>query len=746
MAWSYALPPQGRQVLRQALLERLAASHEPLAAIVAPAGYGKSTLLAQLGQRTPRAAYVRLDATHDDPTILLQSLVKSLQRVMPITPAVLKASRSPTIAGHLTGVSRLIGAMADVPEPTLLMLDDVSVVTSRASSDMIAWIVDRLPPPHRLALASRRDDVPGLSRARARGAVLEIGPGDLALDIGETQAVAALEGVTLSGDDAAEVMARTEGWPVATYLALRAGIVPDLPDLPERRIRSTPDGLRVLHAYMRSELLDPLDPDTQRWLLGCGVLPVLSGPICDRALESTGSLGRLRELERTNHLLVPIDGLRTAYQLHRLFREYLRDELEVREPEAVATVASRAARWLEEEGDISNAMPMAHESGDLDLLAGMIMRHTLPMHQRGHLQMVDGWLAWFARPELQERYPGVAIIGAWIHALLGRTERALAWLAAAERSPVEGPMPDGGASKGPWVCGIRAMMLPSGKDAFVADLAEARSGIPATSPYITMVSVLSAVEAVLTGAEDAMVRIQAEARSLRGQGADPGLCVVLGEGAALAMDRGDAAAAASFVTEGLETIARSNLQDYVNGILIEAVAARLAASQGHVSQAREHLAAVSRTRPQIMTSFPWLGVQARLHAIRACLALHEPAAARVLLAEVAEIRDERPDVGVLGEEADRLRSSVEGVREIGDGVWALTNAELRLLAYLPTHLTFREIADRMYLSPHTVKTQTMSIYGKLEVSSRRAALERAVSSGLLDPSVLRFTEGPEGIA
>ena len=157
--------------------------------------------------------------------------------------------------------------MADAPEPTLLLLDDVHVVTSRPSGDAIAWILDRLPPPHRAAVASRRDDVPGLARARARGAVLEIGPRDLALDIGETQAVAALEGVTLSGDDAAEVTARTEGWPVAIYLALRAGIGPHRP---ERPFRATPSGRRVLHAYMRSELLDLLDPDTQRWLMGCG--------------------------------------------------------------------------------------------------------------------------------------------------------------------------------------------------------------------------------------------------------------------------------------------------------------------------------------------------------------------------------------------------------------------------------------------------------------------------------------------
>ena len=200
------------------------------------------------------------------------------------------------------------------------------------------------------------------------------------------------------------------------------------------------------------------------------------------------------------------------------------------------------------------------------------------------------------------------------------------------------------------------------------------------------------------------------------------------------------------MAEGLETIERVDLRDYVNGILIEAVAARLAAIQGRANEAREHLAAVNRIRPQVMTTFPWLGVQARVQAIHACLALHEAAAARVLLAEVAEIRGARRDLGVLDEEADRLRPSVEAIQDIGGGLWALTNAELRLLAYLPTHLTFREIAERMHLSPHTVKTQTMSIYGKLEVSSRRAALERAVSSGLLDPSVLRFTENLEGIA
>jgi LuxR family maltose regulon positive regulatory protein len=82
----------------------------------------------------------------------------------------------------------------------------------------------------------------------------------------------------------------------------------------------------------------------------------------------------------------------------------------------------------------------------------------------------------------------------------------------------------------------------------------------------------------------------------------------------------------------------------------------------------------------------------------------------------------------------------------GPGPWTLTTAELRLLPHLPTHLTFREIAERLFLSPHTVKTQAIAVYGKLGVSSRRGAIEQAVRAGLLDPSVIRFPSGPSEAA
>jgi LuxR family transcriptional regulator, maltose regulon positive regulatory protein len=107
--------------------------------------------------------------------------------------------------------------------------------------------------------------------------------------------------------------------------------------------------------------------------------------------------------------------------------------------------------------------------------------------------------------------------------------------------------------------------------------------------------------------------------------------------------------------------------------------------------------------------------------------------------------DDDGHLGALVDEAAELDRAVESMRATSAGPWALTTAELRLLAYLPTHLTFREIADRLYVSTHTVKSQAMAIYGKLGVSSRRGAIEQAVEAGLLDAAVIRMPGIPEGI-
>jgi LuxR family maltose regulon positive regulatory protein len=175
------------------------------------------------------------------------------------------------------------------------------------------------------------------------------------------------------------------------------------------------------------------------------------------------------------------------------------------------------------------------------------------------------------------------------------------------------------------------------------------------------------------------------------------------------------------------------------------VGARLAIAAGSTADGLRLIRAFDILRPSLTAAIPWVAVPARLHAVRAHVALGDAAAARTLLLEVSDVLRVRPDLGSYTVDAAGLQQIVREMHSGAVGAGTLTAAEIRLLAFLPTHLTFREIAERLYVSPHTVKTQAISIYAKLGVSSRRGAIEVAVAAGLLDDSVIRFPAGTAGV-
>jgi LuxR family maltose regulon positive regulatory protein len=150
-----------------------------------------------------------------------------------------------------------------------------------------------------------------------------------------------------------------------------------------------------------------------------------------------------------------------------------------------------------------------------------------------------------------------------------------------------------------------------------------------------------------------------------------------------------------------------------------------------VPRARADLAHAQRLRPQLTVALPIYAVQARLELVRVYLALTDVAGARTVLREVDELLWRRPHLGVLGQQADQLRARVDTMRADVLGASALTAAELRLLPLLATHLTFRELGERLHVSSHTVKSQAMSIYRKLGASSRSQAIQRAQQLDLL---------------
>jgi LuxR family transcriptional regulator, maltose regulon positive regulatory protein len=164
--------------------------------------------------------------------------------------------------------------------------------------------------------------------------------------------------------------------------------------------------------------------------------------------------------------------------------------------------------------------------------------------------------------------------------------------------------------------------------------------------------------------------------------------------------------------------------------LLHAVAARTALHRGDVPQAQDHLARAAHLRPRLTAALPHRAVQALLELARAHLALTDVAGARTLLREAQIILHQRPHLGTLPAQAAQLQSKLDAVRETTTSAATLTSAELRLLPLLSTHLTFREIGERLCISQHTVKCQAVSVYRKLGVSSRGQAIQRVQQTGL----------------
>ena len=300
-------------VSRTALVDRLLASqHVPVVCVVAPAGYGKTTLLAQWAEQRGRAAWVSLDERDNDPEILLACAAAALNRVEAIDPELLPTRWLGGASIAATAVTRLVGAISAMAEPVALVLDHLELLADQDCRDAVAELALHLPVGSQLAIATR--DAPPLPMARLRAAreVVEVGVDDLSMDAAEARGLLAAVGVRLGDDDHGQLIERTEGWPVGLYLAalaIKAGGPEATPGL-----RFSGDD-RLMAEYLGSELLSRLSADEVSFLTRTSVLERMCGPRCDAVLGATGSAAMLESLERSNLLLVALDRRAEWYQL-----------------------------------------------------------------------------------------------------------------------------------------------------------------------------------------------------------------------------------------------------------------------------------------------------------------------------------------------------------------------------------------------------------------------------------------------
>ncbi len=361
-----------------------------------------------------------------------------------------------------------------------------------------------------------------------------------------------------------------------------------------------------------------------------------------------------------------------------------------------------------------------------------MIANAFPYYRSGRVSTVERWLNAFDEPELLARHPGIAVFGTWLHALRGRPDAAERWALALEASEQRGPMPDGSPFDA-WAATVRALLCRGGIEQMRKDAELAVRELTPASPWRPASLLLSGVAALLLGDEHAETMLGEAAEAATASGAVWAGVVARSELALLALDRGDLTIAEAEAALAGEFLDESLSADYVVTAILHAVTARLAIAQGKGARARQALAAAQRLRPMMTHAFSWYSVQVRLELASAHLALKDPRGAGMLHQETEAILRRRPRLGALAARAEQLRDEIAQTAEESSG-WAstLTAAELRLLPLLTSHLTFREIAERLFVSRNTVKTQAISIYRKLDASSRGEAVERAVALGLVD--------------
>jgi LuxR family maltose regulon positive regulatory protein len=715
-------------VPRAALIDRLDHANEPpVISVVAPPGYGKTTVLSQWAEhRQPRVAWVSADVRDNDPAVLLTYIAVAIDRIERINPAVFRALTSPAAAVSVPLL--LVSAIAAFGQPVSLVLDHIEVITNRECLDAIAQLALGLPPGSQLAIGSR-DGLPlPTARLRAQGGILEIGVDDLAMGAAEAPALLLGAGVELGDEHVRELVRHTEGWPVGLYLAALA-MTSGSPHTGTGLTFTGDD--RFMGDYLRSEILDRVSPTEASFLTRTSILEGMSGPLCDATLGATGSSRALEGLEHRNLLVLPVDHRREWYRYHHLFRELLSTELRRREPELVPELHVRAAAWFEANGMPETAIDHAQAAGDADRVARVTLNVANSVWASGRADTVLRWMKWFDDQGLVERYPGIAVHGALMFALMGRPAETERWAAAAERAPSGGTLDDGNTVEGT-VAYLRALLARDGVDAMRRDAQVALRGLSPSSPYRATMLHTEGVSHLLDGDLDSAAAILAHALDVAtAAGVLPFVPVVLATRGIVAVERDDWVGAKAFADQAATVMEEGHFDDYWTSALVYAWMARVALHGGDVARGQELAARAARLRRLLSYALPVVSVQALLEMGRAYVALADPAGGRAVLRQIDDILRQRSRLGDLPRQAADLRQTLDAIRGGTPGASSLTTAELRLVPLLQTHLTFREIGDRLYVSRHTVKTQAISVYRKLGVSSRSEAITRMHELGLL---------------
>ena len=427
-------PPQPTVVPRPRLIERLDEGlRRRLTLVCAPAGFGKTTLLADWVFRSELpVGWLSLDERDEDPARFLAYLLAALQTIAPgIGEGVLGVLQSPQPPSEslLTG---LLNEIASVPDEFVLVLDDYHAIDARPVDDALAFVVKHLPSRMHLVVATREDPRLPLAQLRARGQLTELRAADLRFTPAEVaEFLEGAMGLDLSAEDVAALEDRTEGW--AAGLQLAALSMRERPDRTEFTSTFTGSNRHVVD-YLTKEVLDRQPERVSTFLLETSILDHLNGELCNTVIGGDSAREMLEGLERANFFIVSLDEEGRWYRYHHLFSDALRHCLHRARSNQIPELHRRATEWYENHGFVEDAIRHALAAGDDEWAVRLVEQNAAAVVMRSEGATLLRWLEALpeelvrSRPRLSVAYAIAALFGGRlddVEPLLRDAERAL---------------------------------------------------------------------------------------------------------------------------------------------------------------------------------------------------------------------------------------------------------------------------------------------------------------------------------
>ncbi len=679
-------------------------------------------------------AWISLDEQDNDPIRLWRHIVEALRRVVPE-----EESFGADVLVGMSAVGQqffnimlptLINELAELPYQVVLVLDDYQFVTEEDSHQSVAFFVEHLPENFHLVISGRSDPPLPLGRLRTMGELNEIRPEQLAFT--EEEAACLLNekmGLNIGPDDLSVLLERTEGWPAGIYLA---SLSLQNKDDKHAFIESFRGSNRYIVGLLGEEVLAVLTEEVRQFLLETSVLRTMTGPLCDAVVGREDSGMLLRELARSNLFVISLDDQGDWYRYHHLFSELLLYELKSTQPNLVPTLRKRASVWLEDAGYFEGAIRQAIVAADYRRVGLLIARHWNGYVTSGQTATVLRWLESLPE-EMITHDAALALVKAWICALGGRREERARLLTLAESIPYEGPLPDGTASVESGVAILRATFGYGGVQSTVEAARRAAELEPReSSPWAALVRFGLGGGLYLSGEisqarkplEEALLLTQDSQRLVR--------VMTLSFLSFVAVDEGHLEEAESHARAAQALVERLRPYAIPQASLPPIALGCVLARRGELEEAQKELESGLSTRRRLPGLSPWPNLIGLLALAPVLAALGDRAGGRTILPEARDILEAYPEAGMFPELLERQERKLHARKpQEGQLDRELTERELDVLRQLGSELSTRQMAENLYVAPSTVRTQVKSIYRKLGVSSRGAAVEEAHARGLI---------------